>query len=83
MNAHVNYHCYSLDFLIITRMLMKLIKTSSTYIIDECYEMFNLKHISQLIVEHKGEFLINVCDGNALCALLAEFAVKELLIYNL
>jgi hypothetical protein len=72
----------SLDFLF-TRMLMKLFKTSSTYIIDECYEMFNLKRISQLIVERKGKFLINFCDGNALCAIFAEFAVKELVIYNL
>ena len=64
-------------------MLMKLFKPRSTYIIDECYEMFNVKRISQLIVERKGNFLRNVCNGNALCALLAAFAVKELLIYNL
>ena len=72
----------TLDF-VFTRMLMKLFKTTSTYIIDECYEMFNLKRISQLIVERKGKFLRNLCNGNALCALLAEFAVKELLTYNL
>ena len=62
---------------------MKLFKTSSTYISDECYEMFNVKRISQLIVERKGQFLRHFCNGNALCALLAEFAVKELLLYNL
>ena len=61
----------------------KLLETSSTYIIDECYEMFNFKRISQLIVERKDKFLRNCCNGNALCAILAEFAVKELLIYNL
>ena len=72
----------SLDF-VFTRMLMKLFKTSSTYIIDECYEMFNLKRISQLIVERKVKLLRNFCNGNALCAILAEFAVKELVIYNL
>ena len=59
---------------------MELIKTSSTYIMDECYEMFNLKRISQLIEERKGKFLRNVCNGNALCALLVKFAVNELLI---
>ena len=72
----------SLDF-VFTRMLMKVFKTSSTYIIDECYEMFNLKRISQLIVDRKGKFLRNFCNGNALCAVLSEVAVKELLIYNL
>ena len=64
-------------------MLMKVFKASSTYIIDECYEMFNLKRISQLIVDRKGKFLRNFCNGNARCAILAEFAVKELLTNNL
>ena len=45
--------------------------------------MSNLNRISQLIVERKGKSLRNVCNGNALCALLAEFAAKELLIYIL
>jgi len=35
----------SLDF-VFTRVLM-----SSVKIIDECYEMFDLKHMSQLILE--------------------------------
>ena len=56
---------------------------NKTYIIDECYEMFNLKRIFQLIVERYGKFLRNLCNVNVLCALLAEFAVKELFIYNL
>ena len=62
--------CFS-DF-VFTRMLVKLFKTSSTYIIDECYEMFYLNRISQsqLIVERKGKFLRKFCNGNALCALL-------------
>ena len=72
----------SLDF-VFSRMLMKLFKTSSTYIIDECYEMLNFKRISRLIGERKEKFLIHFCNGNALCALLAEFAVEELSIYNL
>ena len=72
----------SLDF-VFTRMLMKVFKTSSTYIIDECYEMFNLKRISQLIVDRKGKFLRNFCNGNALCAVLSEVAVRELLVYSL
>ena len=58
----------SLDF-VFTRMLMKLFKTSSIYIIDECYEMFNLKRISQLIVERKGKFLRNFCKMGMLCVL--------------
>ena len=70
-------------YFLFTLMLMKLFKTSSTYIIDESYKMFNLKRISQLIVECKGKFLKHFRNGNALCAHLAEFAVKELLIYNL
>ena len=64
-------------------MLMKLFKTSSTYIIDECCEMFNLSRISQLIVERKGKFLSHFCNENDRFAVLAEFAVKEMLTYNL
>ena len=70
----------SLDLVLV---LMKLFKTSSTYITDECYDVFNLKRISHLIVGRKDKFLRNFRNGKALCALLAEFAVKELLIYNL
>ena len=71
----------SLDF-VFTRTLIKLFKTSSTCVIDECYEMFNLKRISLLIEERKGKFLRNFCNGNTLCALLAVFAAKELLLVN-
>jgi len=42
----------SLDF-VFTRVLMKLVKTSSIKIIDECYEMFNLKHMSKLISDRE------------------------------
>jgi len=38
----------SLD-VVFTRVLKKLFKTSSNNIIDECHEMLNLKHMSQLI----------------------------------
>ena len=70
-------------YFVFTRMLMKLFKTSSTYIIDidECNELFNLKRISELVVERKDQFLRNVCNGTALCALLPEFVAKVLLIY--
>jgi len=36
------------DF-VFARVLMKSLKTSSINIIDECYEMFDLKYISQLM----------------------------------
>jgi len=48
---------------VFTRALMKLFKTSSINITEECYEMFNLKHMSQLISEQKGRFLGNFHKG--------------------
>ena len=68
----------SLDF-VFTRALMKLFKTSSMHIIDECYEMFNLKRISQLVTERKYRFLRKYCNGNALCNLFADYATEDYL----
>ena len=63
---------------------MNLFKISSTVnIIDECCEMFNMKCTSQLIAERKGKYLGHFCNGNAVNALLADFAFNELLIFNL
>ena len=62
----------SFDF-VFTRVLMKLFKTSSIIIIDECYEMFNLKHMSQLISERKCRFLGNFHKGNELCNLIVSY----------
>jgi len=60
----------SLDFVFTRDVLMKLFKTSSNNIVDECYEMFNLKHMSQLISERKCMFLGNFHRGNELCNLI-------------
>jgi len=46
----------TLDF-VFTRVVMKLFKTRLINIIDECYEIFNSKHMSQLIPERKCRFL--------------------------
>jgi len=51
-----------LDF-VLTRAIVKLFKMGSINIIDECYEMFNLKHTSQLISERKCRFLRNSGKG--------------------
>jgi exonuclease III len=67
-----------LDF-VFTRSLMKLFKTSSNVIIDECYTMFNLKCVSQLLSERKRKFLENMCRGNTLCDIVASFVAKDLL----
>jgi len=61
-------------YFVFTRVLMKLFKTSSINIIDACYEMFNMKHMSQLISERKCSFLGNCHKGNELCNLIASYA---------
>jgi len=65
----------SLDF-VLPRVLMELFNTSSINIIDECYEMLNLKHMSQLISERKCRFLTNFHKGNELYNLIASYQVK-------
>ena len=72
----------SFDF-VFTRVLMKLFKTSSIIIIDECYEMFNLKHMSQLISERKCRFLGNFHKGNELCNLIVSYTSDVQLSHNL
>ena len=70
-----------LDF-VFTRSLMKLFKTSLITIIDECYSMFNLKRISQLLSERKRRFLENMCRGSTLCEIFASFVTMDLLALN-
>ena len=69
--------------LVFIRILMKLFKTSSTCILDEFCEMFSLLRKSQLIVERKARFHRNLCNGNALCNFVVEYAAKDLLLYNI
>jgi hypothetical protein len=45
-----------------TRLDWKSVKTD----VSECYEMFNWKSISQLMVERKRKFLGKFCNKNAL-----------------
>jgi len=56
---------------------MKLFKTSSIIIIDECNEMFNLKHMSQLIAVRKCRFLGNFHKGNELRNIFASYASEN------
>jgi len=51
---------------------MKLFKTSLINIIDECYEIFNMKYwpMSQLISERKCRFLGDFHKGNEFCNLI-------------
>jgi hypothetical protein len=56
----------------------KLSKTSAVDIIDECYEVFNLKRVSQLVTESKRRFLSKFLGGSDLSRTFINFAVTEL-----
>ena len=69
----------SLDF-VQTRLLMKLFKTSSTDIIQQCRAMFDVKSVSDLILNRKRNFLtkfVNNCD-NVVCGAIFIMAKRAL-----
>jgi len=71
----------SLDF-VQTRLLMKLFKTSSrpTDIIQQCRAMFDVKSVSDLILNRKRNCLtkfVNNCD-NVVCGAITIMAKREL-----
>jgi len=68
----------SLDF-IMTRTFMKIFKTSSVEIINECQFIFNFKNFSE-VVDRKCGFLQRFADtDNFICQYFAETARNELL----
>jgi len=69
----------SLDF-VQTRLLMKLFKTSSTDIIQQCRAVFDVKSVSDLILIRKRNFLtkfVNNCD-NVVCGAISIMTEREL-----
>jgi len=46
-------------------------------IVDECYELFNLKHMYQLNSERKCRFLGSFTEGNELCNPIASHASEN------
>ena len=61
-----------------SRLLMKIFNTGSITIVNDCREMFGLKHVSEMINVRKTRFLerYKLCD-NYVCKIFADFAVKE------
>lgn len=72
----------SFDF-VLTRVLMKLFKTSSIDVINECYTMFNVKRVSQSIHKRKLAFLSKFADGNGLCMHFSKAAHNDLRLLGL
>jgi hypothetical protein len=71
-------HKRSIDF-IITRTFMRVFKTGSVEIVNECQRMFGFKKVSDVIVDRKCRFLKRFSDGdNFLCGLFAGQAINEL-----
>jgi len=68
----------SLDF-VLTRLLMKLFKISFTDVIHECCVMFDVKSVSDLILNQKHNFLMKFvnCD-NIVCGAVCIMARREL-----
>ena len=70
----------TLDF-IITRTFMRVFKTSSIDIVNECQLRFNFRKISETVVVRKRSFLHRyaLCD-NSVCSFFASAARSELLL---
>jgi hypothetical protein len=69
---------HSLNFLM-TRSLMKLFQTSSIVVIEECRRMFNIKQLSELVLQRKTSFLSKfVTCANFICKLFVNVAENEL-----
>jgi len=68
----------SLDF-IITRMFMKLFRTSSVDVVKDCQTMFHFRRVSELVLDRKRKFLQKFClCDNIICETLAFMAKDEL-----
>ena len=69
---------HSFDFLL-TRSLMKIFKTGSNIIVTECRTAFNVKLLSEYIIERKKSFLYRYRNAeNTICKLFYVDAVNEL-----
>ena len=69
----------SLQFAV-TSFMMKLFKTRSNDIVNECMSAFNFQSVSVAVSRRKLNFLANFrCSNNKLCSIFSDTASKELL----
>ena len=63
-----------------TRVLMKLFRTGSVTVINECRDMFGIKLVSEMIISRKKRFLDKFLRNNQnyICMSIANVAKKEL-----
>jgi len=72
-------HKRSVDF-IMTRTFMRIFKTSSIEIVNECQCMFNFRKMCEVVVDRKCRFLQRFAGtDNFICQYFAETARNELL----
>jgi hypothetical protein len=70
----------SLDFPV-TRILMKLFKTTSSAIIAECQSMFNFPSVHELVKLRKIKFLSKFVSSEInICRMFSDIAGEELLL---
>jgi len=70
---------HSFDFLL-TRSLMKLFNTGSNVIVTECRKAFNVKLLSESIIDRKKSFLCRYSiTENVICKLFSDETASELL----
>ena len=68
----------SLDF-VLNRSLMKLFQTGSNVVLTECRNVFNIKLLSELVIQRKVKFLTKFSqNSNCVCQLFAATASEEL-----
>jgi hypothetical protein len=62
-----------------TRLLMKLFKTGSLDIVNECRAMFGIKSVSDLIIDRKQRFLVKFLEinDNLICGAISSIARRE------
>ena len=64
-----------------TRLLMKIFKTGTVDIINECRIMFGIRTVSDIIQDRKRRFLskfLNI-NGNSMCSAVSSIAKRELM----
>jgi hypothetical protein len=64
---------------VLTRCLMKLFKTGSNIVIEECMDAFGVKRLSEVVIRRKMLFLHRYCDStNIICKSFCDIARTEL-----
>ena len=63
----------------ITMAFMKVFKTNSVTVVNECQEAFGFETVRRQIIKRKINFLVKMCKNiNSIAAVATKYAVDEL-----